>query len=51
VLGGAGACATVAWAPVVTGEGIGSLIGGLVGLRLQPRYPWRVVMPMFALSA
>jgi hypothetical protein len=31
--------------------GIGSLIGGLVGLRLQPRYPWRVVTPMFALSA
>jgi hypothetical protein len=50
-LGGAGACATVAWATVVTGEGIGSLIGGLVGLRLQPRYPSRVVTPMFALSA
>jgi Transmembrane secretion effector len=45
-LGGAGA-----WATVVTGEGIGSLVGGLVGLRLQPRRPWRVLCPIFALSA
>src|SRR5204862_4264037 len=45
-LGGAGA-----WATVVTGEGIGALAGGLAGLRLQPRRPWRVVCPMFAASA
>jgi MFS family permease len=45
-LGGAGA-----WAMVVTGEGIGALIGGLVGLRLQPKYPWRVVCPVLALTA
>jgi predicted MFS family arabinose efflux permease len=45
-LGGAGA-----WATVVTGEGIGALIGGLAGLRLQPKYPWRVVCPVLALTA
>jgi predicted MFS family arabinose efflux permease len=45
-LGGAGA-----WATVVTGEGIGALVGGLVGLRLHPRRPWRVVCPIFALTA
>ena len=45
-LGGAGA-----WATVVTGEGIGALVGGLLGLRVQPRRPWRVVCPVFALSA
>jgi MFS family permease len=45
-LGGAGA-----WATVVTGEGIGALVGGLVGLRLQPQRPWRVVCPIFALTA
>jgi MFS family permease len=45
-LGGAGA-----WAAIVTGEGIGALLGGLVGLRVQPRHPWRVVCPVFALSA
>ena len=45
-LGGAGA-----WATVVTGEGIGALVGGLVGLRVHPRRPWRVVCPIFALTA
>jgi MFS family permease len=45
-LGGAGA-----WAMVVTGEGIGALVGGVVGLRLQPSYPWRVLCPVFALTA
>jgi MFS family permease len=33
-MGGAGT-----WAAVVTGEGIGSLLGGLAGLRLRPRRP------------
>jgi MFS family permease len=45
-LGGAGA-----WGTVVTGEGIGALVGALVGLRMQPRRPWIVVAPVFALTA
>jgi predicted MFS family arabinose efflux permease len=45
-LGGAGA-----WATVVTGEGIGALVGGLIGLRVRPRRPWRTVCGIFALSA
>jgi len=45
-LGGAGA-----WGTVVTGEGIGALFGALVGLRLQPRRPWAIVAPIFALTA
>jgi predicted MFS family arabinose efflux permease len=44
-LGGAGA-----WATVVTGEGIGALAGGLVGLRAQPRRPWAMVAGVFALT-
>jgi Transmembrane secretion effector len=44
-LGGA-----AAWGIVVTGEGIGALLGGLTGLRLRPRRPWLVVCPMFALT-
>jgi MFS family permease len=44
-LGGAGA-----WATVVTGEGIGALGGATVGLRVQPRRPWVIVAPVFALT-
>ena len=33
-LGGAGA-----WAAVLTGRGVGSVLGGVVGLRLRPRRP------------
>src|SRR5262249_48205236 len=40
-----------AWATVVTGEGIGALVGALVGLRLQPSRPWIVVAPIFALTS
>src|SRR5437868_7209618 len=45
-LGGA-----AAWAVVVTGEAIGSLAGGLVGLRLRPNRTWVVVGSLFAVSA
>jgi predicted MFS family arabinose efflux permease len=45
-LGGAGA-----WGTVVTGEGIGSLVGALVGLRLRPSRPWVVVGAIFALTS
>jgi hypothetical protein len=45
-LGGPGA-----WAIVVTGEGIGALGGAMLGLRIQPRHPWRIVAPVFALTA
>jgi len=45
-LGGAGA-----WGTVVTGEGIGALVGAIVGLRVQPRRPWVLVGPVFALTA
>jgi predicted MFS family arabinose efflux permease len=45
-LGGAGA-----WGTVVTGEGIGSLVGALVGLRVRPRRPWVVVGAIFALTS
>src|SRR5947207_1006786 len=45
-LGGAGA-----WATVVTGEGIGALVGALMGLRVRPARPWVVVAPIFALTA
>jgi MFS family permease len=44
--GGAGA-----WGTVVTGEGLGALAGALVGLRVQPRRPWIIVAPIFALTA
>ncbi|HXY86400.1 MAG TPA: MFS transporter [Gaiellaceae bacterium] len=44
-LGGAGA-----WAVVVTCEGLGALGGGLLGLRIQPSRPWRVVCGALALS-
>jgi MFS family permease len=45
-LGGA-----AAWTIVVTGEAIGSLAGGVVGLRLRPTRSWIVIGPVFALSS
>ena len=45
-LGGAGA-----WGTVVTGEGIGALLGALVGLRVRPGRPWVVVGAVFALTS
>jgi MFS family permease len=45
-LGGAGA-----WGTVVTGEGIGALVGAIVGLRVRPGRPWIVVGTVFALTA
>jgi len=45
-LGGA-----AAWAVVVTGEAIGSLVGGLVGLRLRPNRAWVALGSLFAVSA
>jgi hypothetical protein len=45
-LGGAGA-----WGTVVTGEGIGALVGAVVGLRVRPARPWIVVGAVFALTA
>jgi predicted MFS family arabinose efflux permease len=40
-----------AWAVVLTGEAIGSLGGGVVGLRVRPRRPWVVVGPLLALTS
>jgi predicted MFS family arabinose efflux permease len=45
-LGGA-----AAWAVIVTGEAIGSLAGGLVGLRLRPNRAWVALGSLFAVSA
>jgi MFS family permease len=45
-LGGAGA-----WGTVVTGEGLGALVGALVGLRVRPGRPWIVVGAVFALTS
>ena len=45
-LGGAGA-----WGTVVAGEGIGSLAGALIGLRLRPNRPWVLVGAIFALTS
>ena len=39
------------WAVVVTGEGIGSLIGGIAGLRLRPRRTMTTIGAVFAVSA
>jgi predicted MFS family arabinose efflux permease len=44
------ACAS-AWAIIVTGEGIGSLVGGLAGLRLMPRRPMLVIGSFFAVTS
>ena len=40
-----------AWAIIVTGEGIGSLAGGLAGLRFMPRRPMFVVGALFSVTA
>ena len=45
-LGGASA-----WAIVLTGEGIGSLAGGLAGLRFMPRRPMLVIGAFFTVTA
>jgi MFS family permease len=45
-LGGASA-----WAIIVTGEGIGSLLGGLAGLRLKPQRPMLVIGAFFAVTS
>jgi MFS family permease len=45
-MGGAGA-----WAVVVTGEAIGSLLGGIVGLRARPRRAMVVIGAIFTLTA
>ena len=46
VLNGAGS-----WAAIVTGEGIGALLGGLAGLRLRPRRPLLFVCWLFMVTA
>lgn len=45
-LGGAGA-----WGTVVTGEGIGALVGAIVGLRIHPDRPWVLLGGVFTLTA
>jgi MFS family permease len=45
-LGGASA-----WAIIVTGEAIGSLAGGLAGLRLRPRRPMFTIGALFMVTA
>jgi MFS family permease len=42
-LGGPGA-----WAAIAVALGIGSIGGGIVGLRLRPRHPFRLTMGLFA---
>jgi MFS family permease len=44
-LGGAGA-----WAAIATALGIGSMVGGLAGLRWRPRYPLRVAFLSFLVA-
>jgi MFS family permease len=39
------------WAAIVTGEGIGALLGGLAGLRLRPRRPLFFVSWLFISTA
>lgn len=39
------------WGTVVTGEGIGALLGALVGLRVRPARPWVMVGAIFALTS
>ena len=39
------------WAAIVTGEGVGALLGGIAGLRLSPRRPLLVVSGLFILTA
>src|SRR5262245_4854071 len=45
-MGGAGA-----WATVLTGEAIGSLVGGLAALRLRPARPMLVCVLVFTLDS
>jgi len=45
-LGGAGA-----WGTVVTGEGLGALVGALLGLRVRPGRPWVTVGAVFAVTS
>ena len=45
-LGGA-----AAWAVIVTGEGIGALVGGLVALRFRPNRAWVVICGLFVATA
>jgi predicted MFS family arabinose efflux permease len=45
-LGGASA-----WAIVITGEGIGALLGGLAGLRFMPKRPMLVIGAFFAVTS
>ena len=45
-LGGA-----AAWTIVITGEAVGSLAGGLVGLRYRPARSWAVIGPLFAVTS
>jgi predicted MFS family arabinose efflux permease len=45
-LGGA-----AAWATIVTGEALGSLAGGIVGLRVRPRRVWSTVGALFCMTA
>jgi len=40
-----------AWAVIVTGEGIGSLLGGIIGLRFLPRRPILVICGVFTVTA
>jgi MFS family permease len=39
------------WAPIVTGEGVGALLGGLAGLRLKPRRPLVFTCALFLTTA
>ena len=39
------------WAAIVTGEGVGALLGGIGGLRLRPRRPLVFVSWLFTLTA
>ena len=44
-LGGPGA-----WAAISTALGVGSVVGGLIGLRIRPRYPLRLAFIIFVVS-
>lgn len=39
------------WATIATALGVGSVLGGFVGLRLKPRHPLRVGLPIVTLFA
>jgi uncharacterized membrane protein YccC len=41
---------TTAWATVVTGEAVGSLAGGVVGVKLRPRRAMVVIGAIFAVE-